>query len=167
MAATLGRITTHPVSIVHIPLSSTTEAAYAAYVASSPSPSSTRTLTRITILNMKAYNTTVDGAGLVPLPAAQLTPRQTTKYTFDLGPTAVGREAVVRRLWASGSDAVSGISWDGWSFNWELDQGRPVRLANVTTGEKVVVQADGSVVVEVPDSSGAMLDFGSGPGCGK
>jgi hypothetical protein len=168
VAAFLGRIPTAPVSVQHIPLSSATEAAYAAYVApssSSPAGSAARALTRIMVLNMKSYNSTVGGEGLDSLPETDLVPRPSKSYTFDLGPAAAGRVAVVRRLWANGSDAITGITWDGWSYNYELDEGRPVRLANVTVDETIVVTGDGSVTVAVPDSSAAMLDFGTGEGC--
>jgi hypothetical protein len=114
---------------------------------------------------MKSYNSTVGGEGLVPLPRGQLVPRPSKNYTFDLGTAAVGKTAFVRRLWANGSDAITGITWDGWSYNFELDEGRPVRLANVTVGEKVKVAGDGSVTVSVPDSSAAVLDFGGGSAC--
>jgi hypothetical protein len=154
------------VSIAQIPLSCATEAAYAAYVAPPSSlAGAARTLTRVAVLNMNSYNSTVSGEGLVPLPADELLPRRSRNYTFDLGPTAAGKTALVRRLWANGSDAITGITWDGWSYNFELDEGRPVRLANVTTGEKVEVAGDGSVTLIVPDSSAAVLDFGRAAGC--
>lgn len=150
-------------SITQIPLSSGTEAAYAAYVGSSSSlAGAARTLARIAVLNMNGYNSTVDGEGLVPLPQAEVTARPSKNYTFDLGPTAVGQTALVRRLWANGSDAITGITWDGWSYNFELDEGRPVRLRNVTVGERVEVAGDGSVTVSVPDSSAVVLDFDRG-----
>ena len=161
-------MTTSPVSIAQIPLNSSTEAAYAAYVAgpSSSSPAgAARTLTRIAVLNMNSYNSTVGGEGLAPLPAGELLPRPGRNYTFDLGVAAVGKTAFVRRLWANGSDAITGITWDGWSYNFELDEGRPVRLGNVTVGERVKVARDGSVTVSVPDSSAVVLDFGRGAGC--
>ena len=44
------------------------------------------------------------------------------------------------------------------SFNYELDNGRPVKLDNVTVGETVQV-ADGAVSVVVPDSSAVVLDL--------
>jgi hypothetical protein len=166
VAAFLGNIPTAPVSVAQIPLSSETEAAYAAYVGSSSSlAGAARTLTRIAVLNLKSYNSTVGGEGLAPLPAGEVVPRPSKNYTFDLGPAAVGKVAFVRRLWANGSDAITGITWDGWSYNFELDEGRPVRLSNVTVGEKVKVAGDGSVTVAVPDSSAVVLDFGRGAAC--
>lgn len=66
----------------------------------------------------------------------------------------------MRRLLANGSDAITGITWDGWSYNYELDEGRPVRLGNVTVGERVVVEEGGVVRVGVVDASAVLLDFG-------
>lgn len=66
----------------------------------------------------------------------------------------------VQRLAANGSDAITGITWDGWSYNYELANGQPVRLANVTdVGETVVVSDNGTVAVTVPDASAAVLWF--------
>jgi len=64
----------------------------------------------------------------------------------------------VRRLLANGSDALSGVTWDGWSYNYELNHGQPVRLDNITVGEEIVV-IDGVVSLDVPDSSAAVLDL--------
>ena len=99
------------------------------------------------------------------MPEGELLPRPSKNYTFDLGAAAAGKTAFVRRLWANGSDAITGITWDGWSYNFELDEGRPVRLRNVTVGERVKVAGDGSVSVSVPDSTAVILDFGKGAGC--
>ncbi|KAL1998863.1 hypothetical protein VTN02DRAFT_5464 [Thermoascus thermophilus] len=43
----------------------------------------------------------------------------------------------VQRLLANGRHAITGITRDGWSYNYELDGGKPVRLDNVTVGETV------------------------------
>ncbi|KAI1766682.1 glycoside hydrolase family 79 protein [Hypoxylon sp. FL1150] len=135
---------------------SETDVAYAAYVDG--------TLTRILVLNLRSYNYTLNGTGGADL---NPDPRPTRTYRFaDLG-TVAGKAAQVYRLYANGSDALSGISWDGWSYNYELDEGRPVRLANVTTGETASV-VDGVVQVKVPDSQAVVLDFGArSKGCGR
>ncbi|XXH05629.1 hypothetical protein Hte_012064 [Hypoxylon texense] len=130
-----------------------TDVAYAAYVGGA--------LRRILVLNLRAYNYTLNGTGGADLNPA---PRPVRTYRFaGLGAvTAAGQaEVQVRRLYANGSDAVTGIAWDGWSYNYELDGGRPVRLANVTTGETARV-VGGAVAVEVPDSQAVVLDFGAG-----
>lgn len=108
---------------------------------------------------MHTYNTTFNGTGLGVSP--NITERVAREYTFDVGGGALqpGDRVAVQRLSANGSDAISGISWDGWSYNYELDHGRPVRLSNVTTGEYVTVSVNGTIVVSVPDSSAAVLNF--------
>lgn len=143
------------------------------------------------LLNLQSYNTTVSGAGLIPLDSPL--PRGEVEYTLQLlipdgsnTPNRTRRRfapgtpiACVRRLLANGSDAITGITWDGWSYNYELDGGRPVRLGNVTSeanGERVVVAEGGdddegrvSIRVRVPDSSAALVDLefgGDGGGQG-
>lgn len=155
VAAMLGNSTRNPVSVVEIPLSSDPrEAAYAAYVDGGT------TLARIMVLNLRSYNTTVDGAGLVPTGP---TPRPAAVYRFTIAPGSSlsknGTAFAVQRLWANGSDAITGITWDGWSYNVELDGGRPARLRNVTVGETGLVGEDATVSVTVPDSTAALLSF--------
>ncbi|GAP85335.2 putative glycoside hydrolase family 79 protein [Rosellinia necatrix] len=162
VAAFLGNLRVEPVRVAHLQLehvgtgggSNDTEtevgvrdAAYAAYVDGA--------LARIMVVNMRAYNYTLGGVpGAAPNPA----PRPVRSYGFGVAGFPDGREALVRRLYANGSDATTGIAWDGLSYNLELDQGRPVRLRNVTVGERVVVR-NGSVEVAVPDSQAVVLDF--------
>ena len=64
----------------------------------------------------------------------------------------------LKRLVANGSDAITGITWDGWSYNYELNNGKPVRLGNVTVGETVKV-VSGKATVGVEDSSAVVLDL--------
>lgn len=142
-------------SVAHVPLSTDAEVAYAAYSVNSVNSSQ---LLRAMVINMNPYNTTADGTGLGV--SANTTARISRTYAFDVSGTLQPGDPVgVQRLSANGSDAISGITWDGYSFNYELDEGRPVRLANATVGEFVVVAADGTVAVSLPDSSAAMLDF--------
>lgn len=157
MAAFLGNTLVQPISVANVPLSSPYEAAYAAYSAAANDTTTSRLL-RAIVINMRGYNTTVDGTGLGT--AANVTERVSRVYTLDVsGTLSPGDRVAVQRLSANGSDAVSGVTWDGWSYNWELDGGKPVRLANVTVGEVVVVGEDGAVEVGVPDSSAAVLNF--------
>ncbi|KAI1656943.1 glycoside hydrolase family 79 protein [Daldinia decipiens] len=125
-----------------------TDVAYAAYAPDGA-------LARILVLNLRAYNYTLNGTGGAELNPA---PRPLRTYRFA-GLDAGGGEVVVRRLHANGSDAITGITWDGWSYNYELDRGKPVRLGNVTVGEKIGV-VDGAVEVRVADSEAVVLDFG-------
>lgn len=144
-----------PVSISDIPLSSDAEeSAYAAhYMATARQGSS---LSRIMVVNMHSYNTTIDGAGLVPDPNAPQRPVRS--YTFSVDGALNGRSMGVQRLFANGSDAITGMTFDGMSYNYELRSGLPVRLHNVTTGERVAVR-NGQITVMVPDSSAALLSF--------
>ncbi|KAI1399198.1 glycoside hydrolase family 79 protein [Hypoxylon fuscum] len=126
--------------------SAETDVAYAAYSAQGA-------LARILVLNLREYNYTLNGTGpeLNPEPR----PNQTYRFT-DVVSTAPA--ATIQRLYANGSDAITGIAWDGWSYNYDLDQGRPVRLDNVTAGELVRI-VDGGIEVDVPDSQAVILDF--------
>jgi hypothetical protein len=145
VAAMMGDLTLHQVQIANIPMTSELESAYAAYVNGA--------LDRIAIINMREYNYTLNGAGAVFDPVA----RPSQLYTFSVSAES-GPEIGVQRLIANGSDAVSGISWNGLSYNWELDMGKPVRLYNVTIGETAKV-VNGVVSVSVKDSEAVILNF--------
>lgn len=133
------------VQIVGLPLSEDTESAYAAYVGGK--------LARIAVVSMREYNYTVNGTSSILNPVS----RPSRNYTFGVG--NFSGDVSVRTLFANGSDAVSGITFDAVSYNWELDLGKPVVLGNVTRG--VTVGAENGVVeVEVLDSSAVVLDFG-------
>lgn len=131
--------TTDDVRMVNLPLQYETEAAYATYV--------NGYLARIAVINMREYNYT-----------ALAQRRPTAKYSFQLSQPAP-TELAVQRLMANGSNAVTGITWDGWSYNYELKGGQPVRLHNVTVGEMVPVSKKGIVEIELPWSSGAILNL--------
>ncbi|ATY63601.1 Glycoside superfamily [Cordyceps militaris] len=146
-AAALGNLTRGDVTVASLPLASDTEAAYAVYEGGR--------LRRLLAINMRGYNTTQDGAGIHPLPAPP--PRQHRSYAFRVGTDLPGPVGV-QRLLANGSDAITGITFDGWSYNFELDNGRPVRQRNVTTGETLTVRG-GLVAVHVPDSSAVLLNI--------
>lgn len=128
------------VRVLNLPLEQDTEAAYAAYV--------DRKLSRIAVVNMKEFNYSTEDSEAK---------RPSRTYEFRI-PDHSG-EVQVQRLLANGSNALSGITWDGWSYNYELDGGVPVRLSNVTLGETVSVSGQGIVQIEVPDSSGAILNL--------
>jgi hypothetical protein len=149
----------HPVSISSIPLNDSTsaESAYAAHYATN-TPYRNGALARIMVINMNSYNTTVDGAGLQPV--ADPPKRGSKSYTFELEGVKDGVEVYLQRLMANGSDAITGCTFDGWSYNYDLDMGKPVRLHNVTIGEKTKVR-NGEVTVQVPDSSALLLNIGS------
>ena len=147
VAAMLGNLVHSEVNIVNLPLPNAEESAYAAYVDGK--------LTRLAVVNLREYNYTI--AGLLDGPVNPV-PRPSQNYTFSVPASRKGQWVGVKRLYANGSDAISGITWDGWSYNYELEKGRPVRLHNVTVGEKVLVKG-GTVSVGVLDSSAAILEF--------
>lgn len=145
-AAFLGNLGVSPVRIAHLTTEGGEyESAYAAYV--------DNTLRRILILNMNAYNYTQNGTG----PGLNPDARTVRTYSFNVG--NVSTSASVQRLYANGSDAITGITWDGWSYNYELNAGRPVQLDNVTVGETVPVTG-GIVEVGVADSQAVVLNLG-------
>lgn len=155
IAAMLRNTNSHPVSISSIPLNGDTEAAYAAHFA--PGSPKAGSLARVMVLNMRSYNSTIDGEGTQPDPDAKKRPSHT--YSFDVTSMASeGQVVQISRLLANGSDAITGITYDGWSYNEELDNGKPVRLSNVTYGETTTVK-NGHVSVDVLDSSAALLTF--------
>ncbi|RJE21915.1 hypothetical protein PHISCL_05760 [Aspergillus sclerotialis] len=128
------------VRVATIPLPGDTEAAYAAFVDGQ--------VARLAVINMKEYNYSTSD------PDAR---RPATKYSFRLPNVDAQRKLSVQRLMANGSNSITGITWDGWSYNYNLKKGAPVRLHNVTVGETVPVHRQGWVEIEVPDSSGAIL----------
>lgn len=145
VAAFLGNLTsTSNVSIADLELGSIYQNAYAAYV--------NGRLQRIAIVQMNEYNTTTGTS------AGQ--PRPSETFSFQLPSSVTGLKGVgVQRLMANGSDAITGITFDGVSYNYELEQGKPVVLSNVTRGEVVAVQNGGVVTVDVPWSSAAILNL--------
>lgn len=147
-AAALGNLTNGDVTVSSIPVSSDMEAAYAIYVGGK--------LRRVMALNMHGYNTTKDGAGTEPLPNPETRPAR--PFSFLLSDLADHADIGVQRLMANGSDAITGITFDGWSYNYELDNGKPVKLDNVTTGETVKPNK-GVVSIQVPDSSAVLLNI--------
>ena len=141
-AALLGDATTSEIRIANIPLNSSTEAAYAAYV--------NGTLARIAVINMQGYNSTT---------SSQQDPQTRGQQTYSFSVPQVGNTSVaVRSLLADGSDATTGISFDGYSYDYELKQGMPVLLTNVTRDQTISV-SNGVVNVQVMDSSAVILDF--------
>lgn len=147
VAAMLGNLVVHNTSIANVPLPDERETAYLAYEDGK--------LARLLVVNMVEYNYTIGGNGTGPV---NTSPRPNITYTFSLSGTDES-SARVQRLLANGSDAITGITWDGYSYNHELEQGKPVVLKNVTTGERVPISSNGSVSVVLPYSSAAILTF--------
>ncbi|KAK6860103.1 glycoside hydrolase family 79 protein [Apiospora arundinis] len=157
VAAFLGNLRIAPVQVAHLPLTgSDSEAAYAAYVGG--------TLKRQQQQQQQQHKNThaadcgCDGGGQQGSGSVTPPPQRPVRaYSFFVGGGTT--TARVQRLYANGSDAITGITWDGWSYNYELDEGRPVRLANVTIGETVQVQ-NGTLNIVVPDSQAVLVTLG-------
>jgi len=144
VAAMLGNLTKGNVQVSDIELGSTFENAYASYVDGR--------LTRIAIVQMTEYNSTTTTSN----PPG---PRPTTTYSFQLPSGCGAKDIGVQRLMANGSDAITGITFDGYSYNYELDKGRPVLLNNVTRGEVLTASQSGLLQVDVPWSSAVILSL--------
>jgi hypothetical protein len=113
------------------------QAAYVAFV--------DEVVERLAVINLRQWN------------ATESVQRPEQQYEFQ---TPGGmKEARVKRLIASGSDSYSGVTYGGFSYNWELDNGKPVRLNNVTDVEIVLIGADGKLVVNVPASSAVIVSL--------
>jgi len=144
VATMLGDITKAVPQVFNIPLhgSGGLASAYACYVEENK-------LVRVAVIDLHEYN------------ATSTTPRGQRDYTFGI-PSALeiadGSEVRVQRLLAAGSDVHYGLTWDGWSYAYELDGGRPVKLNNVTTGETVKVYK-GLIIIQLQDSSAVILNF--------
>lgn len=123
-------------SLINIPVDEM-NAAYAGY---------NKTLKRVILINFNQYNASSwnqDYVNDFPRPAK----------IFNLDLPCGGS---IRRLIANGSDAITGITFDGYSYNWELDNGKAILLRNVTRGERF---QGGIAKVTVPYSSAAILDI--------
>ncbi|KAK5173363.1 uncharacterized protein LTR77_002044 [Saxophila tyrrhenica] len=142
VAAFMGDIVTEAPSIVNLPLADEQESAYAAYVDGK--------LDRVIVINMMEYNATK------PNKYINHYPRPVERYEFQLPESCAGK-ADVQWLMANGSDAITGVTYDGYSYNYELENGMPVRLQNVTRGQTVPVAENGKMWVDVPRSSAAIV----------
>jgi len=127
-------------SIVNLPVESETSAAYAGY--------SGGKLKRVIAINMVQYNASSWNVGFLN---NYTRPVETFNFDISCGGS-------IRRLIANGSDAISGITFDGYSYNLELDNGNPVLLHNTTRGE-TFQSWDGNISIQVPYSSAAILDL--------
>lgn len=148
VAAFLGDLTkaSRRPQVVNIDLKDESKSAYASYVNGK--------LTKIMLINLNDHNTTAGNNYTVPS-----APRGVEKFNLQVPKDCNGKTATLQRLMANGSDAVTGATFDGYSYNYELDNGKPVLLKNATRGEIVKVSRKGDLEVEVPDSSAVLLSF--------
>lgn len=103
-------------------------------------------LARVVVLNMRVFES---GGASGERPSAL--------YRFRVpGAVPDGSKVKVDRLMAAGSDAEEGVTFGGVSYDYGLQQGKPVV---VDEGEEGVTVQDGVVAVDVPDSSAVLLSF--------
>ncbi|ETS83220.1 hypothetical protein PFICI_05096 [Pestalotiopsis fici W106-1] len=141
-AATLGNVARNKTQISSIPMSNTTDSAYAIYKDGS--------LASIAILNMAGYNYTKPP-----------TTRPSKTYSFSISDESKYKAGSVKRLMANGSDAITGITWDGYSYNYNLANGKPSRLTNITNSEQEepVKVINGAFNVTLPHSSFTLVEL--------
>lgn len=144
VATFLGDLSNSSTRIANIDLGDLHNTAYAAYVNGK--------LARIALIQLNEYNHTTANGGSPP-------PRPEQAFSLELPITNGAKGFGIKRLMANGSDAITGVTFNGYSYNWELEQGKPVLLNNITTGETASVQSNGMVSVSLPWSSAAILDI--------
>ena len=139
VATTLGNLKDHETTVSNLPLEDDKAAAYAAYEDGQ--------LARLTIVNMAEFRSTAGE-------------RPSETYKFKLGKGNFnGTRARVARLMAAGSDALDGVTFDGYSYGPELNDGKPVLVPNVQRGETIDIGGCGEVTVKVPFSSAAVISL--------
>ena len=132
-----------------IPEADEFEAAYAIYQQG-------KILSRIVVVNLNQFNST-SGASQRPNRA----------YTFDLpnstnGSTPFSQNGFtvpVARLAAAGADSKDGVTYNGYSYQYRLAQGKAAKIDN---SPEVATVLNGQVQISVPDSSAVILDLQSG-----
>ncbi|KAL3492415.1 hypothetical protein BJX62DRAFT_236233 [Aspergillus germanicus] len=148
-AAILGNLGIDEVQVVGLKYDEDggTESAYGIYHAGD--------LAKVVVLNMAEYNFTKSGNAM----DEELNTKKRGSHNFSINvPESFNdRLATVRRLEAPGADSITGITWDGYTFIYEVDNGVGRRLENVTYGETIVV-ADAKVTVRIPHSSAVVLE---------
>ncbi|KAK5108214.1 hypothetical protein LTR62_008670 [Meristemomyces frigidus] len=147
VAAFLGDLTVpaNRPHVINLPLANELQAAYASYVHGQ--------LSKIMLINLHDFNATEGNNYTTP------THRGVQTFELQIPDSCSDRTASVQRLLANGSDAVSGVTFDGYSYNYELAGGKPVLLGNVTRGETVRAGWGGVMRVGVEDSSAVMITF--------
>ena len=154
VASVLGNIPRDQPRVVgvRLPGQDELEAAYATYANGS-------TLARIAVVNMHAYNATnnsaAGGSG-----SSNGSDRGSRSYTFsfpDGGNVKEGQSVGVQRLRAAGSDVATNVTWDGWSYDFGLKRGLPVKVGS--QDKETLSVSGGAVTVQVEDSGAVVLNF--------
>ena len=151
VASFMGDLTKMQMQVVEIPMPGIYQAAYAGYVNGK--------LAKLMAIQMNEYNSTT---GTYTSPdgtvATGARPIQTFGFKVPAKYASV-KAGTVQRLMANGSDAITGITFGGYSYNYELQNGLPVKMDNVTAVESLSVGKGGVIQIQVPYSSAAMVAF--------
>lgn len=132
VASSLGRSENN--RIVNIPLQGDTESAYGIYDGDK--------LSKLVVVNLNAFN------------QSTTTGRPSRRYEFEV--PGHYRRATVERLIAPGSDAMTNITFGGVSYDYDLEQGKPVTL----DWKEERAEIHGHILqIEVPDSSAVLLSL--------
>jgi hypothetical protein len=148
VAAFLGDLT-NPADrpqVVNLPLNSEFSAGYASYVHGE--------LSKIMLINLHEFNATAGNNY-----TDKSIKRGTKQFCLRIPKSCSSKVVNLQRLMANGSDAISGITFDGYSYNYELANGLPVLLPNVTRGESMKSNNSGDLSINVLDSSAVLLSF--------
>ena len=156
VASVLGDIPRDRPQVVEVSLPNADpalDAAYACYANGS-------TLARIGVVNLRGFNASSSSGSSNDGGSGGGGERGSKTYSFSFpsgSSVKEGQSVLVQRLMASGSDATSNVTFDGWSYDYELDMGRPVKVGSGAE-ERLMVQS-GVVSVQVEDSGAAILNF--------
>jgi hypothetical protein len=80
-----------------------------------------------------------------------------TLFSFCTATKVAARYSACQSI--NGSDAITGVTFDGYSYRYELDNGMPVRQSNVTIEERLYVQRTENLQLNVLRSSAAIMVF--------
>lgn len=101
-------------------------------------------LSRVIILNMREWNSTTAGAR--------------PELEVSLAVPAGANGARVERLAAAGAEVTTGITYAGTSYDYDIDQGRPVIVNEAASKEIVWVDRSAKTIsIGIQDSEGVVL----------
>ncbi|KAJ3030455.1 hypothetical protein HDV00_008879 [Rhizophlyctis rosea] len=110
-------------------------------------------LKRVVIINLNEHNTTTTA------PPLTSTPRANTTYSLTVPSTCTSESAILHRLIAPGANSITNVTYNGMSYDYDKDLGRPVKVPDVEGNEQVPIGADGVVYVTVPWSSAVVVQL--------
>lgn len=98
-------------------------------------------LKRIALLNLREYDSSSGNS------------RGEQKYTVKVQPH---ESWVVQRLTAAGSDVVSGVTYNGFSYEYS-SMGKPVQVQGTASNERAQANSQGNLVITVADSEAVIV----------